>query len=271
LNDLDLNNENIHDNVSSASRDFYKHLTAWTMQAEDYRHRNDVNKIITAKNLESFNADDRHIRQYEQDVIKKYDECVNRIPTQMVRRKKKSVIRNKSHAHPICCYFCFWLAYDAISLSPSLCRRRRSSSSSSIYFTQEEVQYLFRAACAIDRDHQPHYENFRWYNRYREERIRDSWYYRMGWRTQEDIHQRRAQEQKDVEKFYAQKGYTINLDYALENERFYQKFRQSIIQHMKAQEGEQLLQHQKHIHKHDNNHNHNNNKNSQQSKPQTNN
>lgn len=58
---------------------------SWKLDPEEYRERQVADRIVDVKSKESFSADDRLIRQYEQEVMKQFEECVNRIPTGDVR------------------------------------------------------------------------------------------------------------------------------------------------------------------------------------------
>jgi hypothetical protein len=92
---------------------------------------------------------------------------------------------------------------------------------------------MFKKACAVDDEHK-HYDDFLWYHRFREQRIRDTVYRRFLLTTDEEIAQRNAKYQKELQKYYRRQGFHVNLNYAQENEQIYRTFRESVLSIIKS-------------------------------------
>jgi hypothetical protein len=60
-------------------------LPSWTLDSSAYRERKVADRIVAAKTKEIFSIDDRLIRKYEKEVMKKFEDCVTMIPTSNVR------------------------------------------------------------------------------------------------------------------------------------------------------------------------------------------
>jgi hypothetical protein len=60
-------------------------MPSWTLDSSAYHERKVADRIVAAKTKEIFSADDRLIRQYEKEVVKKFEDCVAMIPTSNVR------------------------------------------------------------------------------------------------------------------------------------------------------------------------------------------